>query len=116
MFSCTHRTSHAIAGALLASAIVAASGAIVPASAAVIGLELAAPPPPAPHVEAVPPAPGPLGIYAWIPGRWHWDGHRYGWAYGVWQRRAYGGAVWAPGFWDHHHDHWRWRDGRWLAP
>jgi WXXGXW repeat (2 copies) len=116
MLSRIRWNSRAVAGALLAAAIVTAGGLAAPAHAARLGIEIAPVAPPAPYVETIPPAPGAPELYAWIPGRWHWDGHRYGWTHGAWRSRAYAGAIWGPGGWRHHHDGWRWSEGQWRRP
>jgi len=69
------------------------------------------PPPPAPLVEVVPVAPGPE--FLWIAGYHHWDGHRYVWVQGRYERRPHPRAHWV-------HPHWEvrgrahvWVRGRW---
>jgi hypothetical protein len=49
--------------------------------------------PPAPIVEAVPPAPA-IG-FVWIEGDWVWNGH-WVWERGHWDRPPYPGAIWVP--------------------
>jgi hypothetical protein len=55
-------------------------------------------PPPQPRLEVRPPPPG--RYYVWIPGRWHWDGGRYGWRPGTYRRiRHKTHRYWVPGVW-----------------
>lgn len=64
------------------------------------GLNIGMPPPPV--VQYVPVAvPGRV----WVPGYWAWNGHRYFWNSGTWQR------AW-PGY-GHVAGHWRPRDEHW---
>jgi WXXGXW repeat (2 copies) len=50
------------------------------------------PVPPPDVVEVRPPAPGPGFI--WVGGFHYWNGRRYVWRRGYWQRRPYGYHVW----------------------
>jgi hypothetical protein len=67
--------------------------------------------PPAPIVETQ--GPPPYAGAVWIGGYHRWDGGRYVWVPGRWDRPPHPGARWEPGRWDHGHDGYRWREGRW---
>ena len=68
-------------------------------------------PPPPLVVEPQPPRPGPGFI--WIGGCWHWDGHRYGWIHGRWDRPPHGGAVWVGPRYEHFERGYRYAPGHW---
>ena len=79
-----------------------------------------APPPGAVYVQAAPPravvevrgvVPG--SDHVWIQGYHRWDGTRYVWTSGRWERRPHSNAVWVAGRWRHHRNGWYWVDGRW---
>ena len=57
--------------------------------------------------------PPPYAGAVWIGGYHRWDGGRYVWVPGRWDRPPHPGARWEPGRWDHGHDGYRWREGRW---
>jgi hypothetical protein len=67
--------------------------------------------PPAPIVEHYgrPPHPG----YVWISGYHRWDGARYAWVPGRWDRPPRPHAVWVPHRWVHHRDGWVLVEGHW---
>jgi hypothetical protein len=67
--------------------------------------------PPVPVVEVETAAPGPEFI--WVRGYHRWDGERYLWVPGHWERRPHAGAVWVNGEWKHHRDGWFWVEGHW---
>ncbi len=72
-----------------------------------VGINIGMPPPPV--VEYVPVAvPG----YAWAPGYWAWNGHRYFWNSGAWQRvqPGYGHVA---GHWWHKREHWQHEPPHW---
>lgn len=65
------------------------------------GIHIGTPPPRV--VEYVPVAvPG----HVWVPGYWAWNGHRYAWHRGAWQR-AWPGHGLAAGHWRQRGEHWR---------
>lgn len=67
--------------------------------------------PPALQVETVGVAPYP-GAF-WISGGWFWEGGRYAWHRGYWERpRA--GYRWEPHRWERDRDGWRERPGHWV--
>ena len=68
-----------------------------------------APPPLAVEVRGV--APGPE--FVWIEGYHRWDGDRYVWVPGHWDRRPRAGADWVPGHWAHDRQGWYWVEGHW---
>jgi hypothetical protein len=76
-----------------------------PPSAVVV----ADPAPPAPQVEVIPPAPGDLSVWVWVPGEYVWRG-RWVWRGGHWAARPYAGAVWVHGGWG-----WRGHHRVWVA-
>jgi hypothetical protein len=67
--------------------------------------------PPVAVVEAEGAAPGPE--FVWIRGYHRWDGERYVWVAGHWDRRPHARAVWVNGEWKHHRNGWYWVDGHW---
>jgi hypothetical protein len=73
--------------------------------------ESAPPPPPPVEVEVVPAAPGPE--YFWIGGYHRWEGHRYVWVRGHYERRPHPRAHWEPAHWEAHARGHVWIEGRW---
>jgi hypothetical protein len=67
--------------------------------------------PPAPIVEARTVAPGPG--YVWVPGYYRWDGARYAWATGRWERPPRARARWVAGHWAHERGGWYFVEGHW---
>jgi hypothetical protein len=67
--------------------------------------------PPAPLVEVQGVAPGPE--FVWIRGYHRWEGERYVWVAGRWERRPHASAVWVHGEWRHHRNGWYWVEGHW---
>ena len=70
-------------------------------------------PPPAPIVEAIPAAPGPMDMYVWRPGYWRWVDERHIWVPGHWAQRPHPHAEWEAPRWDHDGDHYRFYEGHW---
>ena len=66
--------------------------------------------PPQDLVEVQPPMP--FGGAVWVPGYWHWAGHRHVWVGGRWVAPPHG-KVWVPGHWQHKHHGWRYKPGHW---
>ena len=66
--------------------------------------------PPVELVETMVPAPGPG--YAWVKGRWEWDG-KWEWKSGCWVASPHPSAVWISGGWEAREHHWGWRAGYW---
>lgn len=90
-----------VLGLVLAGGVVAS--AINPASAQV-NLNVHFGPRPAPIYEQAPPPPGPN--YEWHRGYWAWNGNRWVWVHGRYDRRPYRDARWVPA----HPD----RNGVWI--
>ena len=67
--------------------------------------------PPAPIVERRPPPPE--RGYVWIGGYHRWDGARYVWVPGRWDRPPHPHAVWVPHRWVHRHGGWVLVEGHW---
>jgi hypothetical protein len=67
--------------------------------------------PPAPIVERRPPPPD--RGFVWIDGYQRWDGQRYVWVGGHWDRPPRPGAVWVPHRWVHRHGGWAMAEGHW---
>ena len=67
--------------------------------------------PPAPIVETRGPAPG--SGFVWIAGYHRWDGGRYVWVPGRWDRPPHPGAHWVAHRWVHRHGGWVLVEGRW---
>jgi hypothetical protein len=71
------------------------------------------------YAAAEPPAPvaevqgvPPFGGAVWIPGYWHWHGQHYQWVGGRWSApRA--GWVWEPHHWERGPGGWRMAPGHW---
>lgn len=55
------------------------------------------PPPPAPRFETIPPSPG--AEFAWVPGRWVWDGAVWHWYHGRYRSRLLSRGTYVPGHW-----------------
>jgi hypothetical protein len=67
--------------------------------------------PPAPIVERRPPPPD--RGYVWIDGYHRWDGARYVWVGGRWDRPPHPGQRWVAHRWVHRGDHWEMVEGHW---
>ena len=67
--------------------------------------------PPPPIVERRPPPPDRGSV--WIGGYHRWDGQRYVWVGGRWDRPPHPGARWEAHRWVHRGDHWELREGHW---
>jgi hypothetical protein len=78
----------------------------LPASAALIDIEIA---PPAPRHEVLPP---PRSGFVWAPGFWEWRGREHVWVAGHWERERRG-HHWVPAHWDEHNGHYRFMEGHW---
>jgi hypothetical protein len=59
-----------------------------------------APPAPPPPIVEAPPPPPPSTEFVWAAGYHRWDGHRYVWAPGHYERRPRVGARWVPARWE----------------
>lgn len=67
--------------------------------------------PPADVVEEMGTSPG--YNYVWVKGHWQWDGSQWVRIHGQWVLKPSDSALWVPGYWTKHHDHWRWTEGYW---
>jgi hypothetical protein len=67
--------------------------------------------PPAPVVEAPPPAPG--AGYVWTPGYYNWNGSSYVWTRGAWVMPPAHHHHYVAGAWVHGHRGWYYRSSRW---
>ncbi|WP_198369513.1 YXWGXW repeat-containing protein [Roseomonas rosulenta] len=67
------------------------------------------PPPPPPYARRPPP---PRRGRVWVDGHYRWNGRRYVWQEGYWQR-ARRGRSYAQPRWDRDGDRWRYSPGRW---
>jgi len=67
--------------------------------------------PPAPIYEVRVTAPGPG--YIWLEGYQRWDGGRYVWVPGHWERPPHRGARWETGHWSRDSRGWFYVEGRW---
>ena len=65
---------------------------------------------PADVIYTRPPAPG--EGYIWINGDWYWNGGRYEWREGRWDRPR-PGRIWHDGSWYQTRRGWRWNRGHW---
>jgi hypothetical protein len=68
-------------------------------------------PPPPPIREVIVNSPGP-GFY-WVPGYQSWNGSRYFWIPGHWERVPLGRHRWVEGHWRHNGRGWYWVPGHW---
>ncbi len=66
-----------------------------------------------PPVVVEHPGPPPGAGFVWVGGYHRWDGGRYVWVPGHYDRPPHPGAHWRPGRWEHRHDGYRWHEGRW---
>ncbi len=73
--------------------------------------ETEAPPPPAPIVEVQPPPPG--AEFVWVAGYHRWDGRRYVWVRGRYERRPHVRARWVPAHWEMRGNVHVWAEGHW---
>ena len=51
--------------------------------------------------------------YVWVDGYHRWDGGRYVWVPGHWDRPPHPHAHWVAHHWVHHHDGWVLVEGHW---
>jgi len=88
----------------------APSDSAAPAETAAALPPVATPPPAPPLIVETRPPP-PVGYDFWVPGYHRWDGRRYIWVGGHWDRRH--GRTWYPAHWEPGpHGH-MWREGYW---
>ena len=69
------------------------------------------PPPPPAEIEVIPAAPGPE--FTWIAGYHRWNGRRYVWIGGHYDRRPNRDARYVRGHWEHRGRVTVWVDGHW---
>ena len=67
--------------------------------------------PPVYQTEVIGVAPGPE--FVWVPGYHRWEGERYVWVAGRWDRPPHPRAKWVAGRWRHDRNGWFWVEGRW---
>lgn len=67
--------------------------------------------PPAPIVER--PGPPPHRGFVWVSGYHRWDGARYVWVPGRWDRPPRPRARWVPAHYNHRHGGWVFVEGHW---
>lgn len=67
--------------------------------------------PPPPIVEVRPPPPQPRAV--WIPGYWHWNGHRHTWVGGRWSAPKQN-MRWEPDHWVRIGNRWKLERGHWA--
>jgi hypothetical protein len=67
------------------------------------------PPPPIVERRGPPPERG----FVWIDGYQRWEGGRYIWFPGRWERPPYPGARWIAHHWVHRHGQWLLIEGHW---
>ena len=73
--------------------------------------QYAASPPPAPQIEIIPAAPGPMAY--WQAGHWAWNGSSWVWMNGVYVQRPTAQAVFVPGHYAQTSQGWIWIGGQW---
>jgi|SRR5579862_5173987 len=88
--------------------LIFAAGLFVSSAPAEVVVKLA---PPKVVVEKRGPAPG--AGYVWIAGYQNWDGNRYVWVPGRWEKPPHEGARWEPHKWVKRKDGWALQEGRW---
>jgi len=66
-----------------------------------------------PPVVVERPGPPPDRGYVWIGGYQRWDGGRYVWVPGHYERPPHPGAHWVAHRYVHHHDGWVFQEGHW---
>jgi hypothetical protein len=69
------------------------------------------PPPPPPQVEVQPAPPG--AEFFWVGGYHRWDGHRYVWVGGRYERRPHANARWTAAHWERRGNARVFIEGRW---
>ncbi len=95
-------------------ALAAALLAITLAAPAFAGVEVViGTAPPAPIVETIPAAPGPVEAYAWHAGHWRWIDEQHVWVPGHWVARPHPQAVWVDPKWEHGDDGYHFHEGHW---
>lgn len=104
-------TLKSVKSAAMSLALVIALGACASAPAQRPGRVYVRVAPPPARVEVVTVRPGPN--YAWVAGRYSWDGRAYAWVPGNWVRVRPGARRYVPGHWAHERQGWYWVDGRW---
>jgi hypothetical protein len=98
----------------LASAFLAATALMSPATAAELDVHLLVPlAPPAPKVVVRPKHRHPGMI--WIGGHWVWKQGRWVWKKGHWARPPHAHAVWIPGQWVKRPRGYLWIAGHWKV-
>ncbi len=75
--------------------------------------EITVAPPPTPR-EVRPEAPSP--DHEWVPGYWRWNGERYLWSAGRWERPPRPGQHWVQPQWMRHGGDWIFVPGLWSSP
>jgi hypothetical protein len=101
------------AGCALAYAAMLAVPAATPAIAQGVSIRIGSPHfgPPPPRVERR--TNRPFAGAIWINGNWRWNGSRYTWVSGRWDRPRAGYRNWQDGHWVQRGRNWVWIDGRW---
>ncbi len=66
-----------------------------------------------PPVVVEHPGPPPEAGVVWVSGYHRWDGARYVWVPGRYERPPHRGAHWVAHRWVRVHDHWEMREGHW---
>jgi len=79
-------------------------------SQAQVAIRIGPPPPPR---ERIPPPPPEHRDWAWHAGYHRWDGTRYVWVPGAYERPPRPRARWVPGRWVHRGGGWVWVEGHW---
>ncbi|CAH0226794.1 hypothetical protein [Roseomonas sp. CECT 9278] len=102
----TRRSLFAALAAVTATAAGVATA--TPAAAQGITLQIGPPPPPAYARRPPPPRRGRV----WVDSHYRWNGNRYTWQEGHWQRERRGRSYAQPR-WDQDGDRWRYSPGRW---
>jgi hypothetical protein len=78
---------------------------------AAVGVTYVSTPPPPPIAEPIIVSPGPG--FVWVRGYHTWEGNRYIWAPGHWERIPGGRHHWVPGHWRNNRHGWYWVPGHW---
>ena len=106
----------AVAGGLLTGCMTERPVMVAPqvATADTVYVNQPTQPPPADQQDVVPPAPGQLGQWWFIPGNWVWRG-QWVWTAGHWRPRPHSGDVWLVGKWVQKDNVYVWQRGRWRS-
>ena len=111
MFQANRSSLWVLAFLLLPCSCYVEAHSVPPPADGEVVYEAEPPPPPPAEVEVVPAPPGPE--YVWIGGYHRWDGRRYVWVRGRYERRPHAHARWVAPHWVVRGRAHVWVAGRW---